>query len=90
MSESTPLNSGPATRVSAAQVRQIIASIDTKIDIPKLKDQTRFRDAGADSLDFFNIIIAIEDAYGVVIPSEDLRLTNTLEKMAEYLNSRLP
>jgi len=88
MSESSSSHSGPSAPVSTAQLRKIIASIETRIDLGKLKEETRFKDAGADSLDFFNIIIAIEDSFGVVIPSGDLGQANTLGKMAAYLNSR--
>jgi acyl carrier protein len=80
----------PALPVTTAQLREIMAGIDTVLDLDKLKDTTRFLDAGADSLDFYNLIVAIEETYGIVIPDADLNKVNTLYKLASYLNERLP
>jgi len=78
-----------AVPVSTALLRQIIAQLDTRINLKKLKDNTRLRDAGADSLDLFNFILAIEERCGIVIPSEDVGQVNTLDGMARYLNEKL-
>ena len=75
--------------ISTAELRELIARVDTVADLKKLMDTTRFRDAGADSLDFYNFIIAIEEAYGITIADSDLGEVNTLEKLAMYLNERL-
>jgi acyl carrier protein len=80
----------PTPPVSAAQLREFIVGIDTRIDLKKLTDETPFQDAGADSLDVFNLIVVVEDAYAIVIPSGDLSQVNTLDKLARYLNERLP
>jgi acyl carrier protein len=79
----------PTSPVSAAQLREFIVDIDTRIDLEKLTDESPFLEAGADSLDFFNLIVAIEDAYGVAIPSDHFSQVNTLDKLAQYLNERL-
>jgi acyl carrier protein len=75
--------------VSTAELRELIARIDTVADLKKLTDTTRFRDAGADSLDFYNLIVAIDEEYGITIDDSDLEQVNTLEKLAKYLNERL-
>ena len=75
--------------ISTAELRELIARVDTVADLKKLTDTTRFRDAGADSLDFYNLIVAIEEEYGVTIADSDLGEVNTLEKLAKYLNERL-
>ena len=79
-----------ALPVSSAQVRTLLTNLDTVIDMQKLTDQTRFLDAGADSLDFFNIIAAIQDAGQITIPDNDLEQVGTIEKLVEYLNTKLP
>ena len=79
-----------ARPVSSEQVRQLLGTLDTVIDMQKLTDQTRFLDAGADSLDFFNIIAAIQDAGQITIPDNELEQVNTVEKLVRYLNTRLP
>ena len=89
MPQSSPSLHRPASPVSSAQLREFIAGIDTLIDLKKLKDDTPFRDAGADSLDFFTLVIAIQEAYGITIADNDIGKANTLEKLANYLNERL-
>jgi acyl carrier protein len=76
--------------VSSAQIRAFILGLDTVIDIQELKDGTRFVDAGADSLDFFNIIVEIQVASGLVIPDNDIELVGSIEGLASYLNAKLP
>jgi len=76
--------------VSSAEVRALLATLDTVINMHKLSDQTRFLDAGADSLDFFNIIAAIQDAGEITIPDNDLEHVGTIEKLVQYLNAKLP
>jgi acyl carrier protein len=75
--------------VSTAELRELVAGIDTVADLKKLKEETPFQDAGADSLDVFNLIVAVEDTYGIVVPSDHLGQVNTLAKLANYLNERL-
>jgi acyl carrier protein len=79
-----------ARPVSSAQVRALLVSLDSVIDMQKLTDQTRFLDAGADSLDFFNIIAAIQDAGQITIPDNELEQVGTIEKLVQYLNAKLP
>jgi acyl carrier protein len=78
-----------ASPVSPAQLREFIAGIDTLIDLKKLEDDTPFRDAGADSLDFFTLVIAIQETYGITIADNDIGKATTLAKLANYLNERL-
>jgi acyl carrier protein len=80
-----------ATRpVTTAQLRELLAAVEMPVKLNQLKDKTLFKDAGADSLDFFNLIVAVEDAYGIIIPSDHLGQVNTLDGLARYLNERLP
>ena len=85
-SDSTSDCRGPVT---PEQLRQFLARLDTLIDLKNLKNNTSFREAGADSFDFFTIVLAIQQEYGVTVPDEDISKVNTLEKLAEYLNAGL-
>jgi acyl carrier protein len=76
--------------VSPAQIRALIASLDTVIDVKRLKDTTPFFDAGADSLDFFNIIAEIQIASGLVIPNNDIEQVGNIESLVSYLNAKMP
>lgn len=75
--------------VSPAQICQIVSEVDTKIDLNKLKTGVPLIKSGGDSLDFFNVILAIEDACGIIIPSEDTPRVNSLDRIVDYLNERL-
>lgn len=50
---------------------------------------TSFKDdLGADSLDLFELVMALEDEYSVEIPSEDLEKLATVGDVAEYLKEK--
>lgn len=46
-------------------------------------------DAGVDSLDFANVLLAIEERFGVKIPDEDALEIDSLRKLAGYVAARL-
>lgn len=75
--------------ITPAQMRVFIAQMDSVIDMDKLQDTTPFTEAGADSLDFFNIISEIQTATGVYIEDEDIEQVNTLAGLVAYLNQRM-
>lgn len=82
-------NSDPTLPVTSMQLRQFVGGLDTLIDLKELKDDTPFRNAGADSFDLFTLILAVQDAYGIVIPDDDIGKVTTLFGLASYLNERL-
>lgn len=45
-------------------------------------------DLGADSLDLFELVMALEEEYGVEIPSEDLESIATVADVVEYLKNK--
>lgn len=44
-------------------------------------------DLGADSLDLFELVMAIEDAFGVKIPNEDLVNIKTVQDAMDYIEA---
>ncbi|EOS21848.1 acyl carrier protein [Lachnospiraceae bacterium 3-1] len=51
--------------------------------------ETSFKDdLGADSLDLFELVMALEDEYSVEIPSEDLEKLTTVGDVVEYLKEK--
>ena len=51
--------------------------------------ETSFKeDLGADSLDLFELVMALEDEYSVEIPSEDLEKLVTVGDVMEYLKEK--
>ena len=45
-------------------------------------------DLGADSLDLFELVMAVEEEYGVEIPAEELEKLTTVGSVVEYLKER--
>jgi len=89
MPQSTESQSAPRLPVTTGDLRHLIAAADTLIEVDGLKDSTRFADAGADSLDIFTLLLAVEEAYHLQIPNEDLTQVGTLEGLSRYLNRKL-
>ena len=65
-----------------------IISEQLGVDKNNIELSTSFKDdLDADSLDLFELVMAIEDAFNVEIPSEEVAELNTVEDVIEYLKS---
>ena len=54
-----------------------------------LTEETSFKDdLGADSLDLFQLVMAMEDEFKVEIPSEDLEKLATVGDVMKYLKDK--
>ena len=54
----------------------------------ELTEATSFKeDLGADSLDLFELVMALEDEYSVEIPSEELEKLLTVQDVCDYLKN---
>ena len=59
-------------------------------DVNGLTAQTSFKeDLGADSLDLFEMVMALEEEFEVEIPTEDLENIKTIGDVESYLQNRL-
>ena len=68
------------------KVKEIVAE-NLGADINTLTEETSFKDdLGADSLDLFDMVMALEEEYGKEIPTEDLEKLTTIGEVVEYLN----
>ena len=55
----------------------------------EIKTESSFKeDLEIDSLDLFELVMAIEDEFGVEIPSEDLEKLTTIESVMDYLKEK--
>ena len=55
---------------------------------PEITEATSFKDdLGADSLDIFELVMALEEEFGVEIPSEDLENVTTVGDVVNYLKA---
>ena len=58
-------------------------------DADSINEDTSFKDdLGADSLDLFELVMALEDEYNIEIPAEELTELATVGDVIEYLKGR--
>ena len=72
-------------------MEKIIEIIEEQLNIEgmEITENTRFKeDLSADSLDLFELAMAIEEAFEIEIPSEDLEKVTTVGSVIEYLKEK--
>ncbi len=70
------------------KMKEIIAE-QLSVEADGITMETSFKeDLGADSLDLFELVMALEDEYSVEIPSEDLEKLATVGDLVEYLKGK--
>ena len=70
------------------KMKSIIAE-QLNIDASEITLESNFKDdLNADSLDLFEMVMALEDNYGVEIPSEDLENLLTVGDVVNYLKDK--
>ena len=54
-----------------------------------ITEESSFKDdLGADSLDLFELVMAVEEEYGVEIPAEEFEKLTTVGSVVEYLKAQ--
>ena len=72
-------------------LEKVKAVIEEKLnaDGEDITESTSFKDdLNADSLDLFELVMALEDEFGIEIPSEDLEKLETVGDVLEYLQDK--
>ena len=70
------------------KIKSIVAS-QLNISEDQVTLEANFKDdLGADSLDLFEMVMSLEDEYGVEIPSEDLEKITTVGAVVDYLKAK--
>ena len=70
------------------KMKEIIAE-QLNCDAESITLGTSFKeDLGADSLDLFELVMALEDEYSVEIPSEELQDLTTVGAVIDYLKAK--
>jgi acyl carrier protein len=70
--------------ITVEQIHTIIRNHASNVDVSKIHPNTRLREYGIDSMDFFNIILELQDILGMEIPDEDLDEMRTVSGIQEY------
>ena len=69
------------------KVKEIVAE-GLDVNAADLTEETTFESLGADSLDLFELVMALEDEYNIEIPAEELTELATVGDVIEYLRGR--
>lgn len=70
------------------EMREMIAE-QLNCEESSITESTSFKDdLGADSLDLFELVMALEEKYEVEIPSEELAELTTVVAVMEYLKNK--
>ena len=70
------------------KMKEIIAD-QLSVEVENVTEASTFKeDLGADSLDLFELVMSLEEEYGVEIPSEDLEKILTVNDVIEYLKTK--
>lgn len=63
---------------------------DLEIEAKKLKEDALLKeDVGIDSLDFVDIVVLVEEKFGIKIKAEEIAGVKTLGSFYDYLKSKL-
>ena len=70
------------------KMKAIIAD-QLSVDADTITEASKFKeDLGADSLDLFELVMALEDEYSVEIPAEDLEKLTSVGEVMDYLKAK--
>jgi acyl carrier protein len=72
-----------------AQLKKLIVEL-LEVEESEVVPQASFTDDfNADSLDFIELITAVEDAFKIEIPDEDAEKLQTVQDAIDYIESRI-
>lgn len=70
------------------EMKEIIIE-QLNVEEEEIKLESNFKeDLGADSLDLFELVMALEDKYSVEIPADDLAKIVTVQNVIDYLKEK--
>lgn len=70
------------------KMKEIIAD-QLNLEGVEITEASSFKeDLGADSLDLFELVMSLEEEFGIEIPSEDLEKIATVGDVIEYLKEK--
>jgi acyl carrier protein len=73
-----------------AKVREHLSS-ELEVDPAKISDSTSFKDdLDADSLDLYELVMELEDSYGIAVSEEEAARIQTVGDAVDFVVARLP
>lgn len=76
-------------KVVREDIVAIIRNANVVAEPDALQENLRLADQGIDSLGVFNILLLIEEQYGIKIPDEEIDRLASIADIVEYLNQKL-
>lgn len=70
--------------ITIEKIHEIIKNNCPQVDVNKIAAETRLREYGIDSMDFFNIILELQESLGKEIPDEDIDQLRTVASIQDY------
>jgi acyl carrier protein len=82
-------NDGLSREDVLAKAREHLSS-ELEVPLEKIDESTRFReDLDADSLDLYELVLELEDTYGVSVSEEEAAKIETVGQAVEFVVQRL-
>ena len=82
-------NDGLSRDKVLAKVREHLSN-ELEVPLDRIDESTRFReDLDADSLDLYELVMELEDAYGVSVPEQEAATIETVGQAVEFVSRRL-
>ena len=82
-------NDGLSREDVLAKAREHLSS-ELELPLEKIDESTRFReDLDADSLDLYELVLELEDTYGVSVSEEEAAKIETVGQAVEFVVQRL-
>ena len=73
-----------------AKVREHLAN-ELEVEADSINDSTRFKeDLDADSLDLYELVMELEDSYGIRVSEEEAARIKTVGDAVDFVVTRLP
>ena len=68
------------------KIKEMVAE-NLGVDAATITEESSFKDdLGEDSLDLFELVMALEEEFGIEIPTEDLEQIATVGDVIKYIN----
>jgi acyl carrier protein len=74
-------------KVLTDDIIAVIREVGVSADVSRIRADTRLSEAGIDSLDMMNVLLGIEQKFGVKIPDERINALRTVDDIASCLQS---
>jgi acyl carrier protein len=73
-----------------SKVKEHLAA-ELEVDAGEIAETTRFReDLDADSLDLYELVMELEDSYGIRVPEEEAAEIETVGQAVDFVVARIP